>query len=156
MEVGTGYMACEWKTYQRTTFKICLGVNTLIGTEALVVGTGSPTGRESNITSRPLLPRTGCTPLLRGRARAAHSVGADTVTDLFRGLASAVDPRRGETIRASETAWIVGETLRLRIVRIRALLSNVELSWAVNQGIQAARYRKSLTTSAVTAFIAAA
>jgi len=102
-----------------TILEVRRGVDALVSTDAAAEGAGSTAGRESNITGRPLLPAVYLPPL-RGRARAVHGVGADTVADLPRGITDTVVIGKGEATRTAKAARIAGSTLRKRIVRIGA------------------------------------
>lgn len=66
-------------------------------------------------------------------ARAVHAVGADTITDLFRGRTYAVDSGKGKIVRTAEAARVIDDTLRKRIFRIIALFPGVELGWIISQ-----------------------
>jgi len=66
-------------------------------------------------------------------ARAVHGVGADTIADLVRSRAYAVDSGRDETVRAVKAARVIDEALRKRVVRIIALFPNVELGRTISR-----------------------
>ena len=140
-------------TTRLTTFEICLGVNTLVRTEGLAVGTSRSTGRESNIARHPLLPQIFRTLLLRGRARAARSVATNTVTGPFGRRALALVSGGGKTVCAGETTRVSGGALRERTVRIIALLPNAQLDWMVSKVTPSTSHLKPLTTSAVRALV---
>lgn len=66
-------------------------------------------------------------PLLRGGARAVRSVATNTVTDPFGGPAFALISGGSKAIRACKTTWVGGGALRVRTVRICAMLPAIKL-----------------------------